>query len=62
MMVVWPGSRRVPPVAAGDAAGGEAVLCTCGVPCTLRTSNSPNNPGRQFHACDKAREASAGFL
>lgn len=49
-----------PGAAAG--AGGEdvsdyvTVRCGCGLDCPVKTSNSANNPGRQFFACPKMRE------
>ncbi|GLC36475.1 hypothetical protein PLESTB_000152200 [Pleodorina starrii] len=46
-----------------DAAGGpvadggdEPVKCMCGIDCPVKTSNSANNPGRQFFACPKMRD------
>ncbi|GIL87597.1 hypothetical protein Vretimale_14713 [Volvox reticuliferus] len=36
--------------------GDEFVKCMCGIDCPVKTSNSANNPGRQFFACPKMRD------
>lgn len=38
------------------SAGDEYVKCLCGIDCPVKTSNSANNPGRQFFACPKMRD------
>ncbi|KAG2433407.1 hypothetical protein HXX76_008465 [Chlamydomonas incerta] len=55
------GDPNAPPGPAGaDGAAGageeEVVKCGCGEPCPVKTSNSANNPGRQFFACQKMRD------
>ncbi|KAG2449310.1 hypothetical protein HYH02_005466 [Chlamydomonas schloesseri] len=50
------GDPNAPPEAEGAAGEQEVVKCGCGEPCPVKTSNSANNPGRQFFACPKMRD------
>ncbi|GFR52652.1 hypothetical protein Agub_g15246 [Astrephomene gubernaculifera] len=45
-------------VADAGPSGEEFVKCMCGENCPVKTSNSANNPGRQFYACPKMRDDS----
>lgn len=55
----WDGAPPEAVGADGVGAGGEEVVkCGCGEPCPVKTSNSTNNPGRQFFACPKMRDVS----
>ncbi|EFJ49089.1 hypothetical protein VOLCADRAFT_104521 [Volvox carteri f. nagariensis] len=55
--VAYSGGAGGPAGAGEDVAGGnDYVKCMCGVDCPVKTSNSANNPGRQFYACPKMRD------
>ncbi|KAG1666882.1 hypothetical protein FOA52_013515 [Chlamydomonas sp. UWO 241] len=40
----------------GGGKPGEGPQCGCGLVMPVKTSQSANNPGRQFYACEKQRE------
>eukprot|EP00877_Chromochloris_zofingiensis_P004470 jgi/Chrzof1/14023/Cz08g21140.t1 len=47
---------------AATAAAGSNVMCPCGLPAVVRTSQSQKNPGRQFYKCPKAMGEQCDFF
>ena len=46
-------NHRSDPSGASSCPGPDVPVCTCGVPTKVFTSNSVNNPGRQYYGCHK---------